>query len=184
MKDNKGFLSILLANIVVFILQIIIPGLTEHLVTQSGNLLTLLTSMFAHGSIPHIFFNMLFVAPFAIFYELEIGPSSFIFQWLLCGFGANLFDLVLPHFLGFAGGIGASGACSGIMALAILQFAKGNSFSNRVTAMLGLTGLFMINIIPGIVDCFMPSGIGHMTHVGGILTGASIFLFINSKKKK
>ncbi|HPY41778.1 MAG TPA: rhomboid family intramembrane serine protease, partial [Thiolinea sp.] len=49
-----------------------------------------LTSMFMHGSISHLFFNMLALWMFGAGLERLWGGSRFLIFYLLCGIGAGL----------------------------------------------------------------------------------------------
>jgi membrane associated rhomboid family serine protease len=142
---------------------------------------TLITHMFLHGSLNHIFYNLFFTSAFAVYYESLVGSQKFLRDWLLSGIGACLFYLAMPS-LAPEGLIGASGACSGIFALALLHFRK--SSAHEALALCALAILFFSNLLPGIVDCIIPSGIGHMAHVGGMLTGMLIYCIDSKNFKK
>ena len=76
--------------------------------------LTLLTSMFLHGGLGHLFGNMLFLWVFGDNVEDSMGHGRFLGFYLLCGVIAALAQLTVD-----AGSrvpvIGASGAVSGIL---------------------------------------------------------------------
>lgn len=92
----------------------------EHPVVQ---LPSLVTSLFLHGGIVHIFGNMLFLLVFADNVEDRMGHGRFLLFYLLGGAVANL-----GHAL-FANGrhmplIGASGAISVVLGAYIVLFAR------------------------------------------------------------
>jgi membrane associated rhomboid family serine protease len=174
-----GFSSIVIVCSVVLVLEMLLPGLMANFVATSNRLwllpITLFTHMFMHAGFNHFFFNMFFTAGMAISYEKKVGSKKFIRDFVVCGFAAALFFIGMTAFFRWRGLIGSSGACSGIMALGLLTFRQDKV--SETLAMLALIGLFLANLIPGIVDCLVPSGVAHMAHVGGILAGVVIYCF-------
>src|SRR5439155_11846964 len=98
--------------------RIEMPGLQP---TPIPVYLTLLTSMFMHGGIAHIFGNMLFLFIFGDNIEDRLGHIRYLIYYLVCGiipekkhvFATALFAhdqraLLIPY-------LGASGAISGVL---------------------------------------------------------------------
>jgi membrane associated rhomboid family serine protease len=84
-------------------------------------LATLVTSQFLHGSVLHIFFNMLFLFVFGPEIEYVTGHVRFVVFYLLCGVLGNVAELaVLSN--SHVPGIGASGAIAGVLGAYILRF--------------------------------------------------------------
>lgn len=173
---NKGFLSVVLACALVLIAKILFPKQMDYLVLAHERPflipITAFTYMFVHAGFKHFFYNMFFVAPFAMFYERLVGTKHFLRDWILCGLGSALFFMAVLTMFGWSGLLGASGACYGMFALALLRHRENRL--HQAAALVVLICLFMLNLIPGIIDCSIPSGIAHMGHVGGILTGVLI----------
>lgn len=98
----------------------------------SGNYWTLLTSMFLHGSIAHLLFNMISLFFIGNFVEKLIGRKRFLWFYILSGIFAGLFYVTLSYFFGtgyigekiflnpstFA--VGASGAIFALLGLLAL----------------------------------------------------------------
>jgi membrane associated rhomboid family serine protease len=111
-----------------------IPGLQP---TPVPVFLTLITSMFMHGGIAHIFGNMLFLWIFGDNIEDRLGHIRYLIFYLVCGVLAGLahvFSTVI--FAGSPGSLlvpslGASGAISGVLGGYILLFP-----TKRVTVLL------------------------------------------------
>src|SRR6266567_8800037 len=100
--------------------------------------LTLLTSMFMHGGIAHIFGNMLFLFIFGDNIEDRLGHFRYLIFYLVCGVLAGLSHVFAT--VAFAQGdemsllvpsLGASGAISGVLGAYILLFP-----TNRVIVLL------------------------------------------------
>lgn len=114
---------IIAACVLVFILQMSLPSwFTNSLELSRSSLLsgpwTLVTYMFLHASILHIFFNMLMLFFFGPLLERQIGSTRFLGLYLGSGILAGLVQVLL-----FPGAvIGASAAIFGVMgALTVLM---------------------------------------------------------------
>ncbi|HIK02531.1 TPA: rhomboid family intramembrane serine protease [archaeon] len=121
-------LKISAAIFVFFILQVFIGPLTEALalypylaVSQPWRLIT---HMFAHGGIEHLFYNLFALALFGTILEKIIGWRRFLSLFFVGGLAASIGTVVIYTYLGFSqtGSVGASGAIMAIIGtLAILR---------------------------------------------------------------
>lgn len=112
---------ILVACIVSFILQSIIPSYLGVLILSPDTVLsrpwTLVTYLFLHGGFGHLFFNMLFLFFFAPELERRVGSKMFLTIYLLSGIVAGIGHLLTSE----NPVVGASGALFGVFAcLAII----------------------------------------------------------------
>lgn len=84
-------------------------------------LATFVTAQFLHGSVLHIFFNMLFLAVFGPEIEFLTGHVRFVAFYLACGVLGGIADVSV-----LAGShvpsIGASGAIAGVLGAYLLRF--------------------------------------------------------------
>ena len=108
--------QLLLLNVLVFFVQMTVPGLVSALAFVPARILvqpwTLVTYMFMHGSITHILFNMLALFFFGPRVEERLGSRRFITMYFVSGIsGALLSFLLAPS----APIIGASAAVFGVM---------------------------------------------------------------------
>jgi membrane associated rhomboid family serine protease len=114
---------LIVANIIVFFLQMTIPVMTNWLALVPALLLqhpwTILTYMFAHSrnGFSHILFNMFALFLFGPRVELRLGSTRFIRLYLLSGIAGGLLSLVFTPYVSI---VGASGAIFGVQ----LAFAK------------------------------------------------------------
>src|SRR5437763_4033799 len=115
--------------------RIEMPGLQP---TPIPVYLTLLTSMFMHGGIAHIFGNMLFLFIFGDNIEDRLGHIRYLIYYLVCGIIAGLSHVFATAALAseasslLVPSLGASGAISGILGGYILLYP-----TNRVVVLLG-----------------------------------------------
>ena len=107
---------LLIANVVMFFVQQTVAGTTSLLEFYPALVFsrpwTIITYMFLHGSLSHIFFNMLGLYFFGPRVESRMGSQRFITLYLISGIVGALFSLVLASGTAV---IGASGAVLGVL---------------------------------------------------------------------
>jgi len=132
---------LILINVVLFFLFYILIAVDSSFINYialkpsdlfAGRVWTLLTSMFMHGGIGHLFVNMFSLMFIGNFLERIIGRKRFFWFYIVSGLIAGLFFAVLAQFFGFGFferifsspdtlAVGASGAIFGLLGvLAIL----------------------------------------------------------------
>ena len=143
---------------------------------------TWLTSAFLHGSSGHLVGNMLFLFLFGFTVELALGRATYLGFYLLAAFGASAMAVWAYGGRG-SYGLGASGAIAGLMAMYALIyklrrirfFYQFFFYFNYVTApALILLPVWMANEV--VQHMSGETGVGYMTHLGGLLTGTLLML--------
>jgi membrane associated rhomboid family serine protease len=167
--------TLVIINVVVFLLQNVASRfyITEYLSlwpigSPYFEPYQFFTYMFAHGSLWHIFFNMLAMASFAPILEQYWGEKKFLFFYLATGIGAGVIYAAIHYFLFPGNGImlGASGALYGIL------MAFGMLFPNLELMLLfppiPIKAKYMVFVM-GFMTYFMDrSGtVAHLAHFGG-----------------
>ncbi len=212
---NKQYFSviILIANIVVFIWQMLDPTGKMHIeyafvpseFFKGQKLWTLFTSMFMHGDIVHIFMNMWFFFVITDNCEHAMGHWLYLVTYFLSGLFGSLLHalstLIIPVWgpiLAKIPSLGASGAIFGLMAVYVILY-SGNKFyipgttgMRKVSAGYFIITYFIAELTYAIYSIMDPFSIGqtaHFAHVGGFIAGAiiaSIFKAVkgSSYKKK
>jgi membrane associated rhomboid family serine protease len=151
--------------------------------------LTVATSMFLHGSIAHIFWNMLFLLVFGPRMERYLGHAGFLGVYLLCGIAGGIAQLsVSPN--SHVPQIGASGAIAGILGAYIVTYPAARI--GTVTPIgcfplfLRLPAVIVIGIWAalqfflgfGTVDPRAnQGGVAYFAHIGGFTCGALLVGF-------
>ena len=136
----------------------------------------IVTHMFNHGNIPHLFFNMLTLFFFGPNVERVWGPRKFLFFYLLCGLGALALHIILG---GHSAVVGASGAISGVLLAFAFLFPNAKimllipPIPMKAKYLVGI--LLMVDLYLGLTGA--ATGIAHFAHIGGALTGALLILF-------
>lgn len=153
--------------------------------TPHTPLITIFTSMFMHGGLMHILFNMLFLWVFGDNVESSFGHVKFAVFYILCGVGAALSQIVID-INSIVPMIGASGAVSGVLAAYMLRFprAKVHVFvfllifftTVRVSAFIVIGIWFLNQLSSGIESLGVDTtgGVAWFAHIGGFLAGLII----------
>jgi membrane associated rhomboid family serine protease len=145
-------------------------------------------SMFLHGDVLHLAFNMLFLWVFAPGLEEKLGRIKFLVFYLACGIGASLAHIATHPFSGVPA-IGASGAISGVLGAYFILLTRSwiltyfppiFVFPVPAPLFLGLWFLFQIgNFWSNITWLPQPlrgagqgSDVAWMAHIGGFVFGA------------
>lgn len=169
--------------------RILVPGLGE---TPLSVYLTLLTSMFMHGGIAHIFGNMLFLWIFGDNLEHTLGHARYSIFYLVCGILASLAhvfttvifstdqsSLLIPS-------LGASGAISGVLGGYILLHPKRRvtvilfRFLTDVPAYVAIGIWFAFQLISGLGILgggSQQGGVAYAAHIGGFIAGLVLIKF-------
>lgn len=190
-------LLFLALNILIFFFQLFSPNGLEYYVLRMGAIpyeithftslsisnvprlpppLTLITAMFLHGGLFHLFGNMLYLWIFGNNIEDYLGSFRFVFFYLLCGLGASLTHIIFnPN--SQVPMIGASGAIAGILGAYLILYPRTN-----VLTLVFL--FFFIRIIPipaaivlgfwfllQILNVGIGGGVAWFAHIGGFLVG-------------
>lgn len=154
-------------------------GANRRFETSSGEWWRLLTSMFLHGGIMHLFLNIYGLVIAAIFVEPILGRKKYFILYILSGLCGSLASIWwYPNTIS----VGASGAIFGLYG-AILGLLLTNAFpKNGKKGILIMIGIFVgINLLWGLTG-----GIDNAAHIGGLLSGAiiGIILYKLDEEKK
>ena len=170
--------------------QVEMPGLQP---TPIPVYLTLITSMFMHGGIAHIFGNMLFLFIFGDNIEDRLGHIRYLIFYLVCGILAGLAHVLSTA--AFAGGdpaslmvpsLGASGAISGVLGGYFLLFPTNRVtviiswFVTQVPAFIAIGLWFVFQIISGLGVLGSGSqqgGVAFAAHIGGFIAGLALITY-------
>jgi membrane associated rhomboid family serine protease len=153
--------------------------------TPGSVYLTLLTSMFMHGSLMHLLGNMLFLWIFGDNVEDDLGHMRYLIFYLLCGVLASLahvFTTPLFHGNPYVPSLGASGAISGVLGGYLLLHPH-----RRVTVLLfrvltevpaflaiGLWFVFQLISSLGAFGNGALGGVAYAAHIGGFVVGVAL----------
>ena len=153
--------------------------------TPGSVYLTLLVSMFMHGSLMHLLGNMLFLWIFGDNIEDDLGHGRFTAFYLATGILASLAHVISTFVFGdnpFIPSLGASGAISGVMGgylvmhphrrVRVIMLRMLTEVPGYVAV--GLWFLFQLISAFGVIGQGPQSGggVAFMAHIGGFIAGA------------
>ncbi|HXM35758.1 MAG TPA: rhomboid family intramembrane serine protease [Pyrinomonadaceae bacterium] len=162
---------------------VLVPGLQP---TPIPVYLTLITSMFMHGGIAHIFGNMLFLWIFGDNIEDRMGHARYLIFYLVCGVLSGLSHVFATALLAtnpaslLIPSLGASGAISGVLGAYILLFPTRrvtvllSYFVTQVPAFVAIGLWFVFQLISGLGMLGGPQqggGVAYAAHIGGFVAG-------------
>ena len=180
-------------NSLVFIYQYLIlpPESLGHIISTyaltpaAPSVITVFTSMFMHGGLMHIIFNMWFLWIFGDNIESVLGHKRYVLFYLLCGVGAALAqiqintDSQIPM-------VGASGAIAGVLGAYLIRFPRATvhvlviliifiTFI-RVPAMVVIGIWFLSNLTAGLgtLGIEETGGTAWFAHLGGFVSGVAL----------
>ncbi len=146
--------------------------------------LTLVTSMFLHGSVSHIFGNMLYLWIFGNNVEDLMGRAKFVVFYLACGIIAGLTH-VLVNPASAIPTVGASGAVAGVLGAYLVAYPRARVLTAvfivffirliELPASLLLIFWFVMQSFQGFLSLGardMTSGVAWFAHIGGFVAGA------------
>ena len=162
-----------------------VPGLEP---TPISVYITLITSMFMHGGIAHIFGNMLFLMIFGDNIENRLGHFRYLIFYLVCGIIASLAHVFVSVSMGSSTlipSLGASGAISGVLGGYLLLFPKRRvrviMFYQmmEVPAIVAIGIWFAFQLISGIgiLGSSQGGGVAYGAHIGGFIAGLFLIKF-------
>jgi membrane associated rhomboid family serine protease len=189
-------IGIIVASALAWLYQLALPedGLqpflqTYGVVPADFHAPTLATSIFLHGSWPHIIGNMWYLWIFGDNIEDRLGHGRFVVFYLLCGIVAALGHVALEPESTLPT-IGASGAIAGVMGAYFVLFPRSRVLTLVVilfidivevpaTLLLGFWFVLqLLNTSLGEIAATSGGGVAFAAHVAGFAAGAGgVFLF-------
>jgi membrane associated rhomboid family serine protease len=148
-----------------------------------------ITHMFAHGGIGHIFFNMFTLFMFGSSLERFWGSKKFLLFYMLSGLGSAIALLAMDYWgvSRFFFAVGASGAIMGLMAAFAYLFPNTQllifPIPFPVKAKWAIPVLMAIDLFGGFAT-IPGDNIAHFAHLGGALTGFIIVLIWNKTNRR
>jgi len=144
--------------------------------------LTLITSMFMHGSLMHLLGNMLYLWIFGDNLEDALGHGRYLVFYLLTGVLAGLAHVFVTAFFGadrLIPSLGASGAISGVLGGYIVLYPQRRVRVlwlyqvMHVPAILAIGIWFLFQLISGAGTLGASGGgVAYGAHIGGFVAGA------------
>lgn len=148
---------------------------------------TLLTSVFMHGSLGHLFVNMVSLMFIGSFVERLIGRKRFLWFYLISGVLAGLFFVCLA--LIFQSGldiyaVGASGAIFALGGLLAVLTPKLKVLVFFIIPMPMWIAIVFLLVVLWFLSVSTGLPIGNAAHLGGLLAGVVYGVYLRRKYQK
>ncbi len=176
--SNYASVEIAIICVLTYVMQNLYPNITDTLSLSGSYVLqkpwTLVTYMFLHGSVEHIFYNMFALLMFGCILESIIGTKKFLIVYFSSGIISGLAGILFYHSI-----IGASGAIFGI--IGCLTVIKPNMavFAFGMPMPLALASFLWVFL--DLVGIVFPDQIAHAGHIGGFAFGAFLGFLMRKK---
>ena len=180
--EKMRYYSLVLAAIcvAVFVIQSFIIEFTGLFVLVSSDVLArpwiLVTSIFLHGSLSHLVFNMFALVLFGLILEKFIGSKKFLAVFFVSGIAASIAALAYPSSLG------ASGAIYGILGTLAAIKPKMIVWTYDVPMPMVVAALFYL--VLDLAGLFFPTNIANAAHIAGLAAGVAIGLYLREPGKE
>jgi membrane associated rhomboid family serine protease len=181
---TRWVIRLIITNVVIYVLQYLRPAITEAFwflpIAALAHPWTVVTYMFLHGDIGHLFFNMLGLFFFGPRLEDQLGSRHFLRLYFLSGVMGAALSFVFNPFIPI---IGASGSVYGIM-LGFAYFWPKEPiyiwgvFPVQARIMIAvITAMSLFGGFGGAGD-----GTAHFAHLGGFVGGYAYLKFFTHRQ--
>lgn len=167
---NVLFFIITMSNANLFNLFLLDPG-----AVKSGEIWRILTSMFMHGDIIHLFVNMYSLSIIGPQIESFAGKVKYLFIYVFSGITASLLSIVITN----SYSVGASGAIFGLLG-SLTYFAYNYRIYFATFLKTQILPVIGINLFIG----FTHPAIDNAAHVGGLIGGIMLSMISKVSMKE
>jgi membrane associated rhomboid family serine protease len=147
---------------------------------------TLVTSQFLHGSVSHLFVNLLFFIVFAPEVEFALGALRFALFYLACGVAGGLAQASVTA-ASHVPDIGASGAIAGVLGAYLVRFPTHKVVGFPAFLVIGLWAALQFVHGFGPLSTYVLSerggGTAYFAHIGGFLAGVILAGFFTRRRR-
>jgi len=190
-------------SIIALIIMGFFPGFISFVALQPSSILqgqalwTLVSHIFIHASLIHLFVNMFVLFSLGNLTERIIGGKRLLWFYVISGIFAGLLSVVMSGLFGYGLGaqifgspdvymVGASGAIFAIAGLFVVILPK-LRFSIIFLPFFSLPAYIMVPVVlilTWIVSSATNLGIGNVAHLGGFLSGIVYGFYLRNKYRK
>lgn len=178
-------ISLVVINAIIFIACIFTGdyiydlGTTDIVsVLQNGQWYRVLTAMFLHADMEHILSNMLVLYVLGEMVEKEMGHIRYLVMYIFAGIGGSMASLYINYIANdTVGSLGASGAIFGMIGALLLILIRNKGRLETMSV-----GNILFYIGASIYLGLRSSNIDNMAHIGGLISGFILAIFLYRKK--
>lgn len=168
---------------IIFLIQLFFKGFTEIFLLDSNHPLQIwryFTSIFLHGGLAHLLYNVFALALFGSMFERLVGYRRFMIVFFVTGILANIISINF-----YDSSLGASGAIFGVIgALIVVRplmfiFAFGFPMPLFVAGLIWIAGDLM-----GLFGFSSSNNVANLAHLFGMFFGLILGLFYRNRASK
>ena len=150
-------------------------GMTGIGAWMNGEWWTLVTSIYLHGGVLHILFNVLWIRQLGPAVEELYGPARFFVIFTISGVAG----CIVSDVIGVSFTLGASGSIFGLLgAMVAFGRRRGGAFGAMMLRQYGQWALLLF------VLGFFMSGVNNLAHAGGFLGGLAAGLVLSLAERR
>ncbi|TCK93116.1 membrane associated rhomboid family serine protease [Natranaerovirga hydrolytica] len=154
-------------------------ALFSPLIVYEKEFYRLFTAMFLHIGISHLFYNMFALYLFGTRLEKIMGHFKFSILYVIAGIGGSALSLGVAVYLdAIKLAAGASGAIYGLQGAALYITIKTKANLDGITE-----GLLWVMTFGGLFFGFASTNVDNYAHIGGLITGFLLMMWITKLKK-
>ncbi len=179
--------SLLVINVLLYLICTQKPELLYNIGDLSGKEVwekheyyRIVSSMFLHADLPHLFSNMIALYFLGSILEKEYGHVRYTILYFVSGVLAAGASIVYQYMTqSFVGSVGASGAIYGILGALLWLILKHKGRYQEVT----LPGI-LFYLVYSIYSGIQGTNIDNAAHIGGLITGFVTAVFLRGRSMK
>ncbi|MBN2330443.1 MAG: rhomboid family intramembrane serine protease [Candidatus Aenigmarchaeota archaeon] len=167
--------------ILAFILSSAFPDLSGQFILVSDRVAerpwTIVTHIFMHADLRHLYFNMFALALFGSILEKYIGSRKFLIVFFATGLASSAADLLF-----YEATLGASGAVFGL--LGCLTIIRPRQIVLALGVPMYVMAAAVIWVLLDLTGMFYPDNVAHAAHLFGMGCGMAIGAVLRGKHKE
>jgi len=146
-------------------------GFSPHDLLDPARAYTILTSMYEHGSVNHLLFNLLGLLLLGVVFEQKIGTRPYILLYILTGICGSLAFAALSWGSPYLIAVGASGAIFGILGGFVRLFPKERFMIFLLPVAMPVWVIVIGFLILQLLLIPTSTNIAVGAHIGGLIAG-------------
>lgn len=200
-NQKKGMsvtLALIMTSFILFILVLVLAAFGVNLIYYIGimpasilsgqNLWTIITNIFMHASLSHLFMNMMSLLFLGSFLERILGRKKFFIFYITAGIFAGLFFVFISAIFNIelnTIAVGASGAIFGIAGLLAVVTPKLPVYILFIPIPVPMwLASILILVIMWLFSVFAGLPIGNTAHLGGLIFGVAYGSYLRIRHKR
>ncbi len=157
-------------------------ALDSEMIVSGAGFHGIITAMFMHASLEHLFSNMIVLFFIGANVEHDLGHLPYLVMYMISGIMGNIISIMYDSTIGeYSSSIGASGAVFGVIGAVIVIVFFGRKHIRTGSNLIFRVGLM---VFFSIYSGFRDAAVNNAAHIGGLIGGLIITLLITLLLRK